>query len=237
MHNIADYNRPNDKFKILIIRLSSIGDIILTTPLIRCVRNHYPSSEITFLAKKEYIDLLKTNPHLNHVMTYDKLSGTSGLKKIKKSIRLQKFDILIDIHKNLRSTYLRIGSAARIKTRYRKQIAKRTLLVWFKINLFKNIKPIYLRYFEAVSRFGIYYDDLGTEVFVTDKETAKIKALLKKGGFNSVRPIMTICPGASFNNKRWKFEKFIELSSYFQNSRNFFICILGGLRTLMRAKK
>jgi len=77
----------NNIKKILIVRLSSIGDIILSTPLVRSLKEKFPDSKIDYLIKAEYIDLIKNNPHLNEIITYESSKGFKGLKNIKKLIK------------------------------------------------------------------------------------------------------------------------------------------------------
>jgi heptosyltransferase-2 len=67
------------KIKILIIRLSSIGDILLSTPFIRQVRKAFPNATIYYVVKKEYQDLLMYNPNLDHLIILDKGGNGSGL--------------------------------------------------------------------------------------------------------------------------------------------------------------
>ena len=77
--------------KILIIRLSSIGDILLTTPFIRALRKKYPQSVMDFVVKEQYADLLKTNPHVSNVITFNHSArgrsaygGKAGIKELRK---------------------------------------------------------------------------------------------------------------------------------------------------------
>jgi heptosyltransferase-2 len=75
--------------KILVVRLSSIGDIILTTPLLRCIRKQYPRAEITYLVKKQFTELLSSSPYVDKVISFDSKTGFRGLqmrKKIKEKI-------------------------------------------------------------------------------------------------------------------------------------------------------
>lgn len=216
--------------KILIIRLSSIGDIILTTPLVRAVKTKYPDAEVSFLVKKEFYDVIKTNPHIDKFIVLDKSEGFPGLKKLKKQIQEQHYDLLIDIHKNFRSIYLRTHSKARQVRKYSKQIFKRTMLVKLKINLFKKIKPVYLRYFESVNHLGIYYDGKGTEVSVPVEDEKTVKKMLSIYPKSSGRKLAVICPGASFANKRWKTEGFAQVAEYLYKEKHAFICFAGGKR-------
>ena len=72
--------------KILVVRLSSIGDIILTTPLLRSLRNAYPEAHITYLTKKPFEELLSGSPHIDELITFESGEGLKGLKKIKHHI-------------------------------------------------------------------------------------------------------------------------------------------------------
>ncbi len=84
--------------KFLIIRFSSIGDIVLTTPVVRCLRRKFPDAQIHYLTKKKFSGIVETNPYLNkvHVMQRD-VSG------IIESIRSENFSHIIDLHHNLRT--------------------------------------------------------------------------------------------------------------------------------------
>ncbi|MCP4725230.1 MAG: lipopolysaccharide heptosyltransferase II [bacterium] len=214
--------------KILIIRLSSIGDIILTSPFVRVLRKKFPESYIDFVIKEEYLDLMKTNPNLNDVISYDKRSGSKGLRKIKQYIRSNKYDLVIDLHKNFRSVYLRSFLGSTNVTKYEKNYFNRQLLVWFGINRFDEIIPVYKKYFHAGNKLGIEYDDSGTEVFVTEREQKKAKQVLKKNGYNFDRPLVMICPGAGFAAKRWKPEGYVEAADHLAKKHKAFIGLLGG---------
>src|SRR5665647_24255 len=93
--------------KFLIIRFSSIGDIVLTTPVIRCLRKKYPAAEIYFLTKKKFAGIVESNPYLSKVLILDEdfLDTIDILKD-------EKFDYVIDLHNNLRT--LRIKQALKL---------------------------------------------------------------------------------------------------------------------------
>jgi lipopolysaccharide heptosyltransferase II len=212
----------------LIIRLSSIGDIILTTPVIRAVKKQFPDARITFLIKKDFIDLVKYNPYIDDILTVDKSLGKEGLKELKKQIKASKFDWIIDLHKNLRSNYLKRGSGAVYKTKYSKQILNRTLLIKFRLNRYKTIKPVYQRYFEAVNSVGINYDQLGTEVFYPVEDYNYVKEYLLKEGYDQSSQIIVLCPGAKHATKQWLPERFTEVGRKLIAEKNCTICLAGG---------
>ncbi len=213
--------------KILIIRQSSIGDIILTTPLVRAVRKRFPKAQIDFLVKKEFATLLQHNPHISNVLAYDKTTGFEGLKALKKQFRATKYDRIIDLHKNLRSTFLKIGLNA-LTTSYSKEYINRFLLLKLRINRYKNIIPVYEQYFDAVRKDDIFYDGKGTEVFLPDAEIQKVRQSLKAENYDFQKPLVVLCPGASSPTKRWTPEGFAEVGNFYAQNYGAWIVFSGG---------
>jgi lipopolysaccharide heptosyltransferase II len=214
--------------KILVVRLSSIGDIILTTPLLRSLRTTYPGARITFVIKRQYEELLSSSPYIDELITFDKREGLNGLRRIKQDLREQRFDLYLDIHKNWRSRYLRFCLHARKTTSYRKLILKRTLLIWFKINLYKTVKPVYQRYFDSVRHLGIHYDGLGTEIHVPSEKTEIVKSMLSEAGYTFDAPLVILCPSATYANKRWKSEGFVDTARHLITVKTAFVVVHGG---------
>ena len=119
--------------KILVIRFSSIGDIVLTTPVIRCLKNQIDDVEIHVLTKKKFSSLYKTNPYINKVYEYD-----DSLKKNIEELKLENYDYIVDLQKNKRS--IRVTRALRKPhSSFPKLNFKKFLLTTFKINLMPDI--------------------------------------------------------------------------------------------------
>ncbi len=197
--------------KILIIRQSSIGDVILTTPLVRCVRQAYPNAQIDFLTNQEFTDLVRHNPHISNVITYDKKTGFAGLYGLKKQMMAEKYDWIIDLHNSLRSRFLRLFSKIISDVKeisvYEKPYIARKLLINFKKDIYpKPYKKVLLKYFDALFDKNIQYDNNGTEVFFGEENTKKINDLLERQA-----NIITICPAASAFTKQWLPEYFANL--------------------------
>jgi lipopolysaccharide heptosyltransferase II len=214
--------------KILVVRLSSIGDIILTTPLLRSLREQFPEARITFLIKKQFEELLSVCPYVDHLVAFDSKEGFAGLRSIKKQLRRERFDLYIDIHKNWRSRYLRLGLGAGQITSYNKQIFRRTLLILWKINLYRKIVPVYERYFESVQKFRVQYDGKGTEIHFPVDKTEKVRSVLSSSGFKFDCPLVIICPSATYFNKKWKPEGFVETAQHLIREKSAFIVVHGG---------
>ena len=203
-----------------------MGDIILTTPLIRAVRKKYPMARIDFVVKDQFAALVQGNPHLNKIYMFSKQED--NLKVIKEGIITEKYDWIIDIHKNFRSLYLRSGSGASNITDYPKYLFKRTLLVALGWNFYKEVEPVYKRYFKAVRPFGIEDDGMGAEIFVDPALEQQIRAKLVDDGYDFSVPLVVVSPGASFINKRWLPEKFASLVDKYQQDRRAFVVMTGG---------
>lgn len=155
--------------KILIIRFSSIGDIVLTTPIIRCARTKFPKADIHFLTKENFRSLVETNPYINKVFT---ISG--DVQPVLLELIKEKYDVVLDLHKNLRTRYiksiLRSAFNSQVKSyTFNKLNIKKWIYVNTKLNLLPD-KSIVERYFEGVRSLGIVNDGKGLDYFIPDDE-------------------------------------------------------------------
>ncbi len=216
--------------KILIIRLSSIGDILLSTPFIRQVRRAYPKAQIDFIVKDIYKDLLKYNPHINELYCIQLREESNDLSELKVKLKDRSYNVVFDLHNNLRSNYLKRGISAGSIRSIQKEKLKQTLLVWFKINLYGQETPIPSRYFAVASDFEVVDDGKGLELY-WEKDTidsAERKVISK--GLEWNKPFICLAPGAGFFTKRWPEEKFGNLVDLIQRGKKFQIVVLGGER-------
>lgn len=156
--------------KILVIRFSSIGDIVLTTPVIRCLKNQIDDVEIHVLTKKKFSSLYKTNPYINKVYEYD-----DSLKKNIEELKLENYDYIVDLQKNKRS--IRVTRALhKPHSSFPKLNFKKFLLTTFKINLMPDIH-IVDRYFKAVEKLGVTNDYQGLDFFISEKNDYPLSEL------------------------------------------------------------
>jgi ADP-heptose:LPS heptosyltransferase len=145
--------------KILIIRFSSIGDIVLTTPVIRCLKEQLPDAEIHYLTKEKYYPVIKANPHVTRIHTFKENLG--GLIK---ELRTFEFDFIVDLHKNLRSARVKMALRKASGT-FNKLNKEKWLLVNFGINKLPDIH-IVDRYFKAVEDLGVTNDRKGLDYHI-----------------------------------------------------------------------
>lgn len=150
------------KVKFLIIRLSSIGDIVLTSPVVRCLKQQVEGAEIHFVTKEKHTCIVDSNPHISKVyLLKDKLLPL--LEELEK----EQFDYIIDLHQNIRSNRikqrLKIPAFAFHKLNYQKW-----MLVNLKINVLPNLH-IVDRYMDTLRVFEVENDGKGLDYFMSKK--------------------------------------------------------------------
>jgi heptosyltransferase-2 len=213
--------------RILIIRLGSMGDVLLTTPLIRMVKSRYPEAKIDFLVKKAYESLLRTNRHLNRLLLFSPEKGLPEIRRIIQRIRETGYDAIIDLQVNLRSFIFRILSGGKKRVRYRPKRWRRFLLVSFRKNIDEKYRPIPLRFLESVFSWGVEDDGLGLELEVEESARRAVSLKLGKSTNGERGKIVVLAPGASRYTKRWPAKKFADVGRYFERRGNR-IVLVGG---------
>ncbi len=195
--------------KILLIRFSSMGDIVLASPLIRMLRTTFPTAQIDFMVKREYAELLKCNPHLSSVIDL-RSDDRSELAALRERVREEHYDLILDIHDSIRSKYVRAFSGARTVRVVDKRRLRRFLLVRFKKNLYRRAVPVAERYLETVRRFGVRDDGAGLEQHVPPEILESVAALMGKFRLERYGTVVGIAPMAKHFTKRWPQDRFVE---------------------------
>ena len=153
--------------KVLVIRFSSIGDIVLTTPVIRCLKQQRPDIKVHYLTKSAFGTLLINNPYIDklHYLQDD-------LDEMVKELKAEKFDYVIDLHNNVRT--LRVKKALKVKSyAFPKLNIEKWLLVNFKMKGVMSDKSIVERYLETVKPLGIHNDGKGLDYFLNEEKKLK----------------------------------------------------------------
>jgi ADP-heptose:LPS heptosyltransferase len=144
--------------KFLLIRFSSIGDIVLTSPIIRGIKTQIPSAEIHYLTKKSYESLVLSNPYLDKVFTF-----TNSLSKTILELQKENYTCVIDLHKNLRSAQI-VLALRKSALSFDKLNIEKWMAVSLKVNKLPSIHLVD-RYFNALSKLGIKNDGKGLDYF------------------------------------------------------------------------
>ena len=203
----------NNTVKILIIRFSSIGDIVLTTPVVRCLKQQLEGEpEIHYLTKNSYSGLLENNPYITKIHAINKSTN-----EVIEELQKERFDYVIDLHKNLRSSRVK-QKLEGLSFSFDKLNWQKWLLVNWKINRMPKIH-IVDRYLQSVKALGIENDGKGLDYFLP-KDTEK-KELLPK---NFPTEYIALVLGATHATKRLPDNKFKELVSQLKHP----IVLIGG---------
>jgi heptosyltransferase-2 len=200
--------------KFLVIRFSSIGDIVLTTPVVRCLKKQLPDAEIHYLIKPQFKAVMEPNPYIDliHVLQNDWEAMILELKA-------EKFDHIIDLHHNLRT--LRVKKALKVPANsFRKLNIEKLIFVKLKWNVMPRHQHIIDRYMETVEPFGVRNDGEGMDYFIPPEAVVKQKDIPASHHLGFVAIVI----GASYYTKKLPVYKLQELCRAIDHP----IILLGG---------
>ncbi len=200
--------------KILIIRFSSIGDIVLTTPVIRCLKQQVAGVEVHFLTKASFASLISPNPYIDKVM----MLGSSWDLMIHQ-LQEEAYDHIIDLHHNLRTLRIKKALKGVPSTSFHKLNIRKWLLTACKIN---RMPPVHIvdRYLDTVARLGVVNDGKGLDHFIPEAAHITADDIPLSHGFGFVGVVI----GAALNTKKLPLHKLKELCA----SIPYPIILLGG---------
>jgi heptosyltransferase-2 len=184
---------------VLAVRFSSIGDVLLTTPLLRAIRASYPASRITFLTKAVHAPLLSHNPHVTQVIG---IESKTSLTAFAGRLRSDGYSHLLDLHDSLRSRALRALVPGHWTT-YPKHRLARTLLIHGKRDWYPDWKPVAERYFSAARQLNVTPDGGPPDFFLGPGSKQEVEQWLESTQLGQRRPIVAVAPGAAHATKRW----------------------------------
>ncbi len=193
--------------EILIVRLSAMGDVLLTTPLLRALRRAHPGANITFVTHPRYGPLLQHNPRLTRVVGWNPAEGLVALADRLRQDGPLAFSHRLDLQRSLRSRRIRKKLGGRWTTYPTYRVA-RTLLITTRRDRYRDRRPVAERYFDAARDLGVQPDDGSLEMFVPRTATDAAEQFAA-----SLRhQVIAIAPGASHATKRWPLHHWIALA-------------------------
>lgn len=184
--------------RLLIIRLSSLGDILLTTPVIRALKNNFTEAKLDFLLREEYSDTLKYNPYLDNTIL---LKRDYDVNEIAAELDAKNYDKIIDLQNNRRSRAIvkKIGVES---FRYKKNNLAKFLLVNFKFRTNSKTLSVPERYANAIP--GIELDDKGLDIFLPEELSSNLE---------TDKQYIGICPGSRHFTKMYPEDYFIQFGN------------------------
>ena len=209
--------------KILLIRLSSLGDIVLTTPAIRAVRAHFPDAYIAMLVAKQSAEILRENPHLDEIITFDRLAknkDTGEMLRIIRHLRERKFTMAIDFQRKFRTEMLMYFSGAT------ERIGKGRFCT-VRVHEQGN-KHATADYFDMLHAAGIPAEDQRLELFLSEFEQLDAAQRFDTAGVADGGLKVGLFPGAGWKLREWMPERFAAIGDRLVEHFNANVLIFGG---------
>ena len=232
---------PKEIGKLLIIRPRFIGDVLLSTPLVRALKTGFPRVKISYLAEKASLEVLKNNPYVDELITLQRGTLADDLLMIK-NVRKRKFDAVIDAFGNPRSALLAFLSGAKYRVGWEHRGRKYAYTHLVKGNGRKAVDAIDV-YNEAAGVFGIKNPGKETVLRLSGSEKRYAKEYFHGHGIGAGETVIGLHPGASWPAKIWPAEKFARLADKIDAGGSRVIIFAGpkdriaGAKVMMLMKK
>ncbi len=212
--------------KILILRFSSIGDIVLTTPVVRCLKTQLPDAEVHYATKKAYRSLVENNPYIDRYFLLE-----NGIGELITHLKSERYDYIIDLHNNLRTLVIKARLLLNPGVKcysFDKLNFEKWLLVNLKINRLPNVH-IVDRYLKTVEALGVVNDDKGLDYFIPKYDEVALELLPKthQNGY------IAFAIGGQHGTKKLPMERMVELCQRINQP----IMLLGGKEDTEAAEK
>ena len=213
--------------KALIIRFSSVGDIILSSLLIRVFRRTFPDCRLDFAVKTTYADLVRHNPYISNVIAFPEKGSFAELARMRTMIRETGYDLIMDIHDSIRSRVITFGHPRTVRINKRK--LARFLLVKTGLNMYARLggsPGVAERYLEPVRSLGVVDDGNGPEVFFPAGTELMADSLLggREGQF------VGVAPGSIHWNKMWPPDRFARVALTIALEKRAGVILFGSAR-------
>ena len=216
--------------KILIIHTAFIGDIVLSTPLIKMLKEKYPDSSITYVTTPVGATILRNNPNLAEIIEYDKRgehSGIRGLFLLGKRLKYKNFDLIITPHRYLRSSLLTWLTGAPVRIGYDNASGK--MFFTKKVHYDKSKHEVEKLLSFVEGKIDKYY---GIELFPGKAEKNRINEIWSENHLEN-KKIVTIAPGSKWFTKQWPLEYFNKVVEELSKRKDTAIVLIGGREELL----
>ncbi len=236
--------------RILIVKLSSIGDVVHSLPTLKSLRDTYPSAHIAWVVEEKSKDVILDNPLLDEIIIFEKERWKKTLFKSKNTrdsikdifafsslLRQKKFDVAIDLQGLLRSSFITFFSGAKIRLGY--QDSREFSHIFYNL----KIKPASVPQ-HAVDRYLFVAKFLGADtsrvefpLFVRDEEKIYAKEIFNSHGIKKEDITVGLNPGASILHNQWRWENFAKLGDILQEKYKAKIILFGGPQDINAARE
>lgn len=192
---------------VLLVRFSSIGDILLTTPLIRALARRHPDAKLVYVTKRAMAPLVTEHPSVAEVVS---LEPDESVRHLAQRLRALVPTHGLDLHASLRSVALRLLVHCSWSG-FAKHKFARSVLISTKVDLYGPPMPVAERYFEAARSLDVRPDGQPPQFFLSAGARDRVdRWLVEKGLANA--SVAALAPGAAHATKRWPIAHWIALA-------------------------
>jgi ADP-heptose:LPS heptosyltransferase len=220
--------------RFLIVRFGSLGDVVKCTALPRLIKNRYPRAHVSFLTADAYLDLVADNPFVDRAIGFRRKEGVAGLLRLAGSLREQGVDLIVDVHRSLRSRLL-TRWLNRPTVAYSKRTLQRWLLIQFGANTYRPPMGKEVDFLAGLQPYGITDDGVGTQLFLgrvaaNPNLRSRLGNVLETLGAwrREGLPIVGLAPVAAWEMKRWPLAHFEDLARRFFAATGGGVVVFGG---------
>ena len=222
--------------RILIIRFSSFGDIILTTPVINEIINKYPDAVIEYLVYNNFSDAITMNPKILSSYHFDKKMNRDRkyIFSVIEILKMQNDDYVIDLHSKFLSQYMgkKISKESNaMYLKYSKRKWWKSVLVKMRIIRYKADRSIVKSYFTAVKKLRINYVNGEIDFYFSNETETQ---MVEKYGLKN-RKYIVLAPGASKVTKEWIYYE--ELANKLAAETDYDVVVIGGKEDYLKVKE
>lgn len=222
-----DFTITHEIKKILFIRIDRIGDLVLSTPLLRVLKKRFNASELTVLASVANQALVINNPHVDKIIVYDSRQKLMDKIRLLGRLREYGFDLVIDpyVDYELKTALIALSSDGNKRIGY--QLYGREICFNMAAVMPHENKHFVDLTLDVLEPLGIASRDRNPEIFLTEGEKGWAKNWVKEKDIG-FKPLIGIHPGAHYESQRWPVERFSELVEQLQNDKGLDLIIFGG---------
>ncbi len=193
--------------RVLLVRFGSMGGVLLTTPLIRAIRDRYPAADIFVLTEHRYKPLLSEHPHITEIL---EVGRHRGVRELVPYLRQQQITHFLDLQRDARSFLLRLLVRGNWGS-YQTDWLARTVLIRTKRNIYREHVPMAERFFAASGELEVEPDGGPPEIYLSGEAVFQAGTWLEQAGVPPDGPFIAVAPGAGRATRRWPGEYFVGL--------------------------
>lgn len=227
-----------DPRNILVIDFGQLGDVVMSLPALRAIRERFPHARITVAAGKPAADIVKLSGYSNETFEIDRVALRDGPKllsiarifKIVSQVRKAKFDFVIDLHSLSETNVLGFLSGAPHRLYARRPNRSLDYLSNFKPRPPEEAKKSHLvdRYLDVLKPLDISAVNRIPQLKTSSEANASIEALLKREKVDTGSLLVGLFPGAGYVGRRWPLERFAELADYLIRNDRVRVLVFAG---------